>query len=92
MKFHHEHEFVSHGVGEYGRGAIHTNTIEGFFSIFTSGMKGIYQHCAKQHLNRYLTEYDFRYNQRRKLGFDNLARTNVALKGIEGKRLMYRDS
>lgn len=83
------HQFVRHGIGEYVRGDIHTNTIEGFFSIFKRGMKGIYQHCSKQHLKRYLCEYDFRYNYREKLGYDDLQRTNIALKGIEGKRITY---
>lgn len=85
-----KHEFVSHGIGEYVRGDIHTNTIEGYFSIFKRGMKGIYQHCGEQHLKRYLCEYDFRYNYREKLGFDDMARTQIALQGIEGKRVLYR--
>ncbi len=86
------HETVNHTIGEYVRGDIHTNTIEGYFSIFKRGLNGIYQHCSKQHLKRYLCEYDFRYNYREKLGYNDMARTNMALKGIEGKRLMYRDS
>lgn len=78
---------VRHGQGEYGRGPIHTNTIEGFFSIFKRDMKGVYQHCAKKHLHRYLAEFDFRYNNR---GIDDLTRTGDALTGISGKRLTYR--
>lgn len=58
------HDFVSNGAGEYGRGEVHTNTIEGFFSIFKRGMKGVYQHCAKRHLHRYAAEFEFRYNNR----------------------------
>lgn len=81
------HGVVRHGQGEYGRGPIHTNTIEGFFSIFKRGMKGVYQHCAKKHLHRYLAEFDFRYNNR---GTDDLTRAGVALTGIVGKRLTYR--
>jgi len=69
---------------------VHTNTIEGFFSIFKRGMNGVYQHCSEQHLKRYLCEYDFRYNHREKLGFDDIARTNAALRGIEGKRITYK--
>lgn len=84
------HGHVNHGIGEYVRGNVHTNTIEGFFSIFKRGMKGIYQHCSKQHLKRYLCEYDFRYNYREKLGYDDIERTNMALRGIEGKRLQYQ--
>lgn len=87
-----EHHFVRHGQGEYGRGPIHTNTIEGYFSIFKRGMKGVYQHCAKKHLHRYLAEFDFRYNNREKLGKDDVSRYATAISGILGKRLMYLDS
>lgn len=90
MKDHHKHEFVSHGAGEYGRGPIHTNTIEGYFSIFKRGMKGVYQHCGKQHLHRYLAEYDFRYNNRTALECSDSMRMERALCGIVGKRLMYQ--
>jgi hypothetical protein len=69
---------------------IHTNTIEGFFSIFKRGMRGIYQHCSEAHLHRYLAEFDFRYSNREALGCDDHARTLEAIKGIEGKRLTYR--
>ena len=86
------HNYVKHGIGEYVKGEIHTNTIEGFFSIFKRGMKGVYQHCGKQHLNRYLCEFDFRYNNRTALGVTDIERTAIALKGIEGKRLMYKGS
>ena len=84
-----EHQFVRHGQGEYGRGPIHTNTIEGYFSIFKRGMKGVYQHCAKKHLHRYLAEFDFRYNHRAKLGFNDTDRYAHALIGVVGKRLTY---
>ena len=84
------HETVKHKHKEYVRGDVTTNTIEGYFSIFKRGMKGIYQHCSEKHLHRYLAEYDFRYNNREALGFDDLTRTNNALKGIVGKRLTYR--
>ena len=87
-----DHEIVRHGQEEYVRGEAHTNTIEGYFSIFKRGMKGIYQHCQEKHLHRYLAEYDFRYNNRVALGFNDSARTAVALKGAQGKRLLYRDS
>lgn len=86
------HEYVSHGKGEYGRGEIHTNTIEGYFSIFKRGMKGVYQHCAKKHLHRYLAEFDFRYNNRAVLKFGDKERAEIAIKGIVGKRLTYRHS
>lgn len=84
------HETVRHSAKEYARGDVHTNTIEGVFSIFKRGMKGIYQHCAEKHLHRYLAEFDFRYNNRTKLGVNDVMRRDNALKGIEGKRLTYR--
>ncbi len=82
-----DHHSVNHSAGEYVRGPHHTNTIEGFFSIFKRGMKGIYQHCGEKHLFRYLGEFDFRYSNRKITDWE---RTSVALKGIEGKRLTYR--
>jgi transposase-like protein len=87
-----DHQRVYHSTGEYGRGDAHTNTIEGFFSIFKRGMKGVYQHCGEQHLHRYLAEFDFRYTNRIALGTDDAMRTETALRGIVGKRLKYRDS
>ncbi len=81
------HESVNHSIKEYGRGLVHTNTIEGFFSIFKRGMKGVYQHCGEQHLHRYLAEFDFRYSHR---AIDDKDRALRAVKGIEGKRLMYK--
>ncbi|XSG82335.1 MAG: IS1595 family transposase [Methyloligella sp. ZOD6] len=86
------HDIVRHGQGEYGRGEIGTNTIEGFFSVFKRGMKGIYQHCGKSHLHRYAAEFEFRYNHRVANGFDDLMRADRLLVGFKGKRLMYRDS
>lgn len=87
-----DHGFVRHGVGEYvskADGSVHTNTIEGFFSIFKRGMKGVYQHCGENHLNRYLAEFDFRYNNRIALGVDDVSRANAILGGVVGKRLTY---
>ena len=89
------HGFTRHGQGEYVDlvdRTIHTNTIEGAFSVFKRGMKGVYQHCGKQHLHRYLAEFDFRYNNRVKLGVSDNERVGRALMGIVGKRLTYRDS
>ncbi len=86
------HAFVNHSAGEYGRGEITTNTVEGYFSIFKRGMKGVYQHCSEKHLHRYLAEFDFRYSNRVKLGVDDEARTVRALEGIKGKRLTYRSA
>ncbi len=84
------HDWVDHGKEEWVRGDVHTNTVEGFFSVFKRGMKGIYQHCSEKHLHRYLAEFDFRYNNRERLGIDDTKRTENALKGAKGKRLTYR--
>jgi transposase-like protein len=84
------HETVNHAKEEYVRGHVHTNTVEGYYSIFKRGMKGVYQHCAEKHLHRYLSEFDFRYSNRVRLGVDDVERTERALKGIVGKRLTYR--
>lgn len=91
------HETVNHSAEEYvrheaGKPVIHTNTIEGYFSIFKRGMKGVYQHCSEKHLHRYLAEFDFRYNARSALGVEDVERTERALKGVAGKRLTYRAS
>jgi transposase-like protein len=85
-----DHQRVYHSAGEYGRGEAHTNTIEGYFSIFKRGMKGVYQHCSEHHLHRYLAEFDFRYSERIALGIDDQMRAEKALRGIVGKRLTYR--
>lgn len=90
-------EFAEHGVVRHGRDeyvspedrTIHTNTIEGYFSIFKRGMKGVYQHASKRHMHRYLAEFDFRYSNRAALGVDDSKRAELALKGVVGKRLKY---
>src|SRR5262245_40370665 len=71
------HESVNHSQEEYVRGTAHTNTIEGAFSIFKRGMIGIYQHCGEQHLKRYLTEFDFRYNHRASLKVNDQMRAEA---------------
>lgn len=89
--------FASHHTTPYMKGvyvdpdnsAIHTNTIEGSFSIFKRGMRGIYQHCAKKHLHRYLAEFDFRYSNRVALGYNDADRADALLSGVVGKRLTY---
>jgi transposase-like protein len=87
------HETVNHSAKEYARYegdlTISTNTVEGYFSLFKRGMKGIYQHCKEKHLHRYLAEFDFRYNHRIALGIDDETRGRSALKSIVGKRLTY---
>lgn len=80
------HNVVTHSAGEYARGNIHTNTIEGFFSRLKRGLIGTYHHVGAQHLGRYATEFDFRYNTRK--GTD-VERANAVIGGIGGKRLMY---
>jgi transposase-like protein len=90
-------EFARHGTTTHSAGqyvdltdrTIHSNTVEGYFSIFKRGMKGVYQHCGEQHLHRYLAEFEFRYNTRAANGFDDRARADRALAGIVGKRLRY---
>lgn len=88
------HDTVVHSKDEYvryeGAKTIHTNTVEGFYSIFKRGMKGAYQHCAEHHLHRYLAEFDFRYSNRITLGVDDGTRAFIALRGAAGKRLTYR--
>jgi len=86
------HEAVNHGIGEYVRGDVHSNTVEGYFSIMKRGIHGVYHHVSQQHLKRYLAEYDFRYNERSALGVEDAERMRKSLKGIVGKRLTYTDS
>lgn len=91
------HDRTDHSKKEYvryeeGRPPIHTNTVEGFFGVFKRGMRGTYQHCKEKHLHRYLAEFDFRYNNRVRLGVDDEQRAIKMLKGVRGRRLMYRTS
>lgn len=83
------HETVNHSRLEYGRGEVHANTVEGYFSIFKRGMKGVYQHCQKKHLHRYLAEYDFRYTNRIATGCNDADRSERMLAGVVGRRLTY---
>ena len=84
------HETVKHTAYEYVRGDVTTNTVEGYFSIFKRGMRGVYQHCSEKHLHRYLAEFDFRYNNRIALGVNDVERAETLRPGIVGKRLTYR--
>jgi hypothetical protein len=90
------HDTVQHTRGEYGytdrkTGAkVNTNTVEGYYSIFKRGMKGVYQHCGEKHLHRYLAEFDFRYSNRSALGCEDMERADRMALGIVGKRLTYR--
>jgi transposase-like protein len=84
------HETVAHAYGEYVRGEVSTNTVEGFFSILKRGLYGTYQHVSDAHLHRYLSEFDFRYSNREKLGIDDKTRAGLALRNAKGRRLTYR--
>jgi transposase-like protein len=84
------HASVNHGAEEYVRGDVTTNTVEGYFSIFKRGMKGVYQHASKKHLHRYAAEFAFRYSNRAALDVSDVARSDTALFGATGKRLTYR--
>jgi transposase-like protein len=98
------HKTVHHTSKEYARKdytfdeneetvtveTVHTNSAEGYFSIFKRGMRGIYQHCGEKHLHRYLAEFDFRYNNRTALGHSDIDRTKTAIRAVAGKRLTYR--
>ena len=92
-----DHQFTNQGQGQ-GQGeyvsasdrTVHTNTIEGFFSVFKRGMKGVYQHCGHNHLNLYMAEFDFRYNNRVALGVNDHQRAERLLAGVVGKRLTYQ--
>jgi transposase-like protein len=86
-----DHQTLNHGGREYVNGAgFTTNNVENFFGVFKRGMRGTYTFCGEQHLQRYLTEFEFRYNNRSALGVTDGERTAKALRGIEGKRLTYR--
>ncbi|MFZ0375016.1 MAG: IS1595 family transposase [Xanthobacteraceae bacterium] len=84
-----EHESVDHSKFEWTRGDVHTNTLEGFFSIFKRGIVGVYQHVDTKHFDRYLAEFDFRQNNRERLGINDSQRAEIALQGVKGKRLTY---
>jgi hypothetical protein len=99
------HKTVKHTAKEYARRdfeadadgmqwqeRVHTNSAEGYFSIFKRGMRGIYQHCGEKHLHRYLAEFDFRYNHRVRLGFSDTERATIAVKNASGKRLTYHQT
>jgi transposase-like protein len=87
-----DHQAVDHSKFEWVRGIAHTNTLEGFFSVLKRGLVGVYQHVDKKHLDRYLAEFDFRQNTRTKIGINDVERTARAVRGMVGKRLMYKDS
>jgi transposase-like protein len=85
-----QHATVNHKLGEYARGNVHTNTVEGYFSILKRGLIGTYHHVSEQHLQRYVNEFDFRYSNRESLGVNDEERAATLLKQVSGKRLTYR--
>ncbi len=87
---HFENDAVKHKAGEYVRDDVHTNTVEGFFSIMKRGLTGVYHSVSEEHLPRYLNEYAFRYSNRSALGVEDVERAEIALTGTKGKRLTYR--
>src|SRR5215208_6458201 len=84
------HKTVKHTNNEYVRGDVTTNTVEGYFSVFKRGMRGVYQHCSEKHLHRYLADFDFRYNNRAALGINDASRAASLAEGIVGTRRASR--
>lgn len=82
------HQTVCHSRKEYARGDVHSNTVEGFFATVKRGLNGIYHSVSKEHLHRYMAEFEFRYNNRE---MEDGERTHLAIKAAEGKRLMYKE-
>src|ERR1700731_690347 len=83
------HGTVVHSQKEYVRGDVHTNTVEGYFSILKRGVFDVFHHVSEAHLHRYLNEFDFRYTHRIARGVDDVKRADLALEGVKGKRLTY---
>jgi transposase-like protein len=81
------HQIVNHSQKEYARGDVYTNTAESFFALLKRGVHGTFHHISKKHLSRYCDEFSFRWGERKVTDGE---RTTEAIKGMEGKRLMYR--
>jgi len=86
------HETVNHGADEYVRGDVYTNSAEGYFATLKRGITGVYHHVSREHLQRYLSEFDFRHSNRAALGVDDVKRADLLLQGVRGKRLTYATS
>ena len=86
------HGKVNHSANEYARlgGFVGINASENFFSIVKRGIVGTYHSVSEAHLHRYLAEFDFRYNNRSRLGCEDSERAYRAITGVVGKRLKYR--
>ncbi|HEY1598919.1 MAG TPA: IS1595 family transposase [Pirellulales bacterium] len=82
-----QHDVIKHKLGQYVQGDVYTNTVEGFFALIKRGVYGTFHHVSKKHLQRYLDEFAFRYNQRKT---SDGTRRETALRAVEGKRLTYR--
>jgi len=89
LRKNYQHKTIRHDLREYVRGQVHTNTVEGYFSLLKRGITGVFHHVSKKHLHRYLSEFDFRYNMRKQN--DGVLAVRL-LNGVEVKRLLYRDS
>jgi transposase-like protein len=85
-----KHSQVNHSKKEYARGEVTTNRVEGYFSIMKRGLIGTYHHVSSFHLQRYLDEFDFRFNNRIANGVDDQQRAQNILIGVKGKRLTYQ--
>ncbi|GAC1354907.1 MAG: IS1595 family transposase [Variovorax sp.] len=84
------HQTTNHSRGEYARGDVTSNTVESSFAILKRGLMGTFHSVSEKHLQRYCTEFDFRWNYRQSQGYSDVARADAVLKGIAGKRLTYR--
>lgn len=90
-KYNLAHHSVNHGIGEYVRGPLHTNTVESYFSILKRGLVGTFHHVSPEHLKRYVGEFDFRYNYRTSLDVNDDERARMILANADNKRLTYRE-
>lgn len=82
------HGTVQHSAGQYSHRGDSTNTAESFFALLKRGVHGTFHHVSKEHLSRYCDEFGFRWDGRKVTDGE---RTEAAIKGAEGKRLMYQD-
>ncbi len=82
------HGIVNHGMGEYVNGDISTNTAESYFALLKRGVHGTFYHISKKHLRRYCDEFSFRWNHRK---VEDEERTEHAIMGMAGKRLVYKE-
>lgn len=83
------HGRIGHSYGEYVKGEVHTNTVEGYFSTLRRGLEGVYQSVSEAHLARYLVEFDYRYSNRERLGVDDATRAKLIVRNAKGRRLTY---